>query len=231
MPEAVVRHPAQPERRAAPRPRSWWVKSWVRALEEAAYGHADLRTGRALARSGRIGAITLSADGFVASVEDPDGMWTASGALAPLGEPEVEGLCEALEAESGRIGALLSGDLPHGLVEHAEEAGVELLPFSGELATTCTCQAWADPCVHALAVLYQLGWVLEDDPLVLMHLRGLSRAELLARLERRASVTADGGTDPDEPDAPDLDTAADAALRATRMLELTEQGEAFDHLL
>ncbi len=39
-----------------------------------------------------------------------------------------EALVETVAAEAGRIAALLAGDLPHALVEHAEEAGVELLP-------------------------------------------------------------------------------------------------------
>ncbi len=38
--------------------------------------------------------------------------------------------------------------------------------------------------MHALAVLYQLTWLLEDDPFVLLQLRGLPRDDLLARLHR-----------------------------------------------
>ena len=62
-------------------------------------------------------------------------------------------LVEVVAAEAGRAPALLAGELPHPLVEHAEEAGVELLPFGGELEASCTCDAWLDPCVHALALM------------------------------------------------------------------------------
>ena len=82
------------------------------------------------------------------------------------------------------MAALLAGDLPHTLVEHAEQAGVELLPFGGELATRCTCEPWADPCHHALAVLQQLTWLIEADPFVLIALRGVGRDDLLARVHR-----------------------------------------------
>ena len=95
-----------------------------------------------------------------------------------------------MAAEAGRVAALLAGDLPHTLVEHAEEAGVELLPYGGELGSTCTCDAWTDPCPHALAVLYQLAWLVEADPFVLLHLRGLARDDLLARLHDRAESPA-----------------------------------------
>ena len=97
-----------------------------------------------------------------------------------------------MAAEAGRVAALLAGDLPHTLVEHAEEAGVELLPYGGELGSTCTCDAWIDPCPHALAVMYQLAWLVEDDPFVLLHLRGLARDDLLARLHEPGRVAAHG---------------------------------------
>jgi uncharacterized Zn finger protein len=119
------------------------------------------------------------------------------------------------------MAALLAGDLPFTLVEHAEEAGVELLPYGGELQTGCSCVPWADPCGHALAVLYQVAWLLDDDPLVLLQLRGLDRDELLARLHARAP----GPTDDD------LDEGLDAAVRAARVLELLEDPDRpVDHL-
>jgi uncharacterized Zn finger protein len=131
--------------------------------------------------------------------------------LPPLDPAAVETLVEAVAAEAGRVAALLVGDLPHALVEHAEEAGVELLPYGGELGATCTCEAWTDPCPHALAVMYQLAWLLEDDPFVLLHLRGLARDDLLALLHKRTETPA-------EPEDPDVDIALDAALRAAALL-------------
>ena len=106
-------------------------------------------------------------------------------------------LVELIAAEAGRIGALMSGDLPHPFVEAVEEAGVELLPYGGELGSACTCDAWLDPCPHALAVLTQLAWLIQRDPFVLFQLRGLARDEVLARLHalsqaRPATRAADG---------------------------------------
>jgi uncharacterized Zn finger protein len=154
-----------------------------------------------------------------------------------LDGPARDTLVEIVAAENGRIAALLAGDLPHLLVEHAEEAGVELLPYGGELGSACTCPAWVDPCVHALAVLYQLTWLLEADPFVLLRLRGLPRDELLARLHARGSGTgagaarAAGADDDPEPGADDVETALDAALRAARLLDLLDDPDRpVDHL-
>ena len=102
--------------------------------------------------------------------------------MAVLDPASVDALVEVVAAETGRIGALLAGELPHDLVEHAEETGAELLPTGQDVETSCTCDAWLDPCPHALAVLLQAGWLVEADPFVLFALRGLPRDDLVARL-------------------------------------------------
>ncbi|MCD4523631.1 SWIM zinc finger family protein [Nocardioides sp. cx-173] len=217
-------------RRGAARATRWWGKAWVRAVEEAAYTETDLRAGRALARAGRVGGITVDVGGFVASVEDDGSLVTASGTVPVLDQAGRDALVETVAAESGRVAALLAGDLPHSLVEHADQMGVELLPYGAELATTCTCDFWADPCPHALAVLYQLTWLVEADPFVLLHLRGLPREQLLADLHAR-TVTASPEEGAATGHADDVDTALDAAVRAARILELLDDPtRAVDHL-
>ena len=209
----TVVHPRTPPRRGAARATSWWAKAWVRALEEASYSAADLGRARTISRSGRIGQISVEPGRFVAAVEDEDGLWAVLGTLPQLDPGSREALVEAVAAEAGRVAALLAGELPHALVEHAEEAGVELLPYGGELGSTCTCQAWTDPCPHALAVMYQLAWLIEDDPFVLLHLRGLARDDLLALLHERTETPAR-----EESEDPDVEVALDAALRAAALL-------------
>jgi uncharacterized Zn finger protein len=211
-PSTTVVLPASPPRRAAARASRWWGKAWVRAVEESSYSPADLLAGRSLARSGRIGQISVSPGRFVAAVEDAAGLWAVLGELPVLEPDAIEGLVEAVAAETGRVAVLLAGDLPYELVEHAEETGVELLPYGGELTTSCSCEAWADPCPHALAVMYQLAWLLDADPLVLFHLRGLPRDELLVRLHGLAPPRVVDLTEAD------LDTAAEAALLAAALL-------------
>jgi uncharacterized Zn finger protein len=226
---STVRHPRLPARRSSTRATTWWGKAWVRAVEESAYAEEDLAAGRRLARGGRIGGIAVEEGAWFAAVEDGDEVATVAGVLPRLDPEAVDALVETVAAEAGRVAALLAGELPHLLVEHAEEAGVELLPYGGELGAACTCAAWTDPCAHALGVLYQLTWLIEDDPFVLLHLRGVSREELLARLHERSAPPAA------EPEEPDVDAALDAALRAARLLELLEDPDAdparLDHLL
>ncbi|WP_028661347.1 hypothetical protein [Nocardioides insulae] len=212
-------HPRQSARRSV-KPATWWAKAWQRAVEEAAYDQGDLIAGRRLARAGRVGGIILDAGSYVAAVEDPGGLFSVAGTVPVLDDRSLDALVEAVAATPGRIAALLAGDLPHDLVEHAEELGAELLPYGGELGSVCTCDHWADPCPHALAVCTQVGWLLDTDPLVLFALRGLPRDDLLGRLHT-LSLTATAADGPDADDATeldDLDVALEAALRAHRLL-------------
>jgi uncharacterized Zn finger protein len=226
MGQPVV-HPRLAPRRSAARATRWWGKAWTRAVEESAYTETDLRTARGLARAGRVGGITVDTGSFAASVEDDGGLVTASGTVPVLDAASRSALVETVAAEAGRVAALLAGDLPHSLVEHAEQTGVELLPYGAELGASCTCGFWADPCPHALAVLYQLTWLLEADPFVLLHLRGMPRERLLADLHARTS----SGAEPAPAGADDVDTALDAAVRAARILELVDDPDrSIDHL-
>lgn len=228
----TVVHPRFGPRTQKARAGTWWGRAWVRAVEEASYSHSDLLVGRRLSRSGAVGQIMVEPGRFVASVEDGRGLWTVAGTIPVLDDADRDALVETVAAESGRVASLLAGDLPHTLVEHAEEAGVELLPFGTELAGDCTCDHWAQPCAHALAVLYQLTWLVEADPLVLFHLRGLPREDLLTRLHEH-TPRAESGSAEGDPDDPELEIAYDAALRAARALALLEEDPAarVEHLL
>ena len=208
---STVLHPRVPARRGGARATTWWGKAWVRAVEEAAYADADLAAARSLARAGHVGQIATEPGRYIASVEDARGLWTVDGTIPVLDAAGLAALVETVAAEAGRVAALLAGELPHDLVEQAEEAGAELLPSGPELGGTCGCDHWAEPCIHALAVLYQLAWLVDGDPLLLFQLRGLPRDGLLGRLHARRPVE----TEVDR----DLDLAVEAALYAARILD------------
>ncbi|WP_245644434.1 SWIM zinc finger family protein [Nocardioides jensenii] len=207
----------------------------ARAVEESAYHSTDLRAGRILARGGKVGAMTVDRGTLFAAVQQGDDAWTVSVAVPVLTVEATDTFVELVAAESGRIAGLLDGDLPHQLVEDAEDAGVELLPYGSEFSASCSCEAWAQPCPHGLAVLTQFTWLIDGDPLALLHLRGLSREQLLAALHDRTSRTPSGAaSDRDEVDEAtevDVEVGIDAARRAARILELLEQGEDVTSLL
>lgn len=219
-----VTHPRQPARRRTRLATTWWGKAWVRAVEEWAFTERDLVASRALARSGRIGSITVARGECVAAVATETDLWPVRLTVPTFDRHEVDALLEVVAAEAGRIASLLAGDLPHALAEEAEESGAELLPYGGEFGGSCGCPDWSEPCVHALAVAQQVAWLVDEDPFVLLHLRGLAKETLLAGVHDREPVAADPVDD-------DLAVALDAASRAARMLELLADPEgSVDHL-
>ena len=228
---STVTHPRFRARSGA-RGATWWSKAWGRAMEESAYAVEDLRAGRALARRGAVGHISVSEGGFVAPVDEGDDTFTVEAAVERLDAAATAMFVDVVSGGAGRIASLLAGDLPHPFVEAVEESGVELLPYAGELAWSCSCSAWMDPCRHALAVGTQVGWLVATDPFVLIQLRGLAREELLARLQALGGGATGGAGDDRGRGVDDLDTGLDAALRAARILEVADDPDrGIDHLV
>ena len=191
-------------RGAVPRSATWWGRAWVRILEETAVDAADLAAARTLARSGRLGAVMVLA-GMASVVVDRGGPTSVMAQLrvSRLDDAAWQSFAEELVREAGFTAALESGELPVDLVEYADQVGAELLPGPADLETACECDAWAQPCTHALALMYQLAWHLDGDPYALLLLRGRTREQLL-----EPSAVAD----------PALD---DVAARAAEILRLS----------
>lgn len=182
------------------RGQSWWARSWVRAMEEFALDAGPLKKGRAYARTGRVGPITVSPGAVQARVQDDDGeMYHTVVSLEPLTDDEWDRFLEALASRSGRLAALLAGEMPRDVVAAAVDSDVTLLPGIGDLETECDCPTWDLPCLHAAALSYQAGWLLDADPFVLFLLRGRSREQVLDALRgisaqgTLASATTAGG--------------------------------------
>ena len=234
-------HPRVPPRRSNARAATWWGKAWVRAVEEAAYAERDLARGPDPVPLGpdrrdqprRGGRLRRRGRGRRRPV---DGLRLGPGA----GRAGARHARRDRRRRGGRIAALLAGDLPHLLVEHAEEAGVELLPYGGELASGCTCAAWVDPCVHALARALPAHLAARGRPVrAAAAARAAPRRPARAAARRanasaRANAGGSGGGAGDDaagPGADDVETALDAALRAARLLDLLDDPDRpVDHL-
>ena len=215
--------PPEPHRRFSRKLKSWWGRAFWRAVEELAYDEPQLLHARALARSGRIGGLVVDTGRFAAGVGEEAGVWTVTGTVPPL---DADGRAAFLEVVAGRADTVLAGELPHDLVEHAEEAGIELVPYAVELGATCSCPAWqrasrhGGVCEHAIAVLAQVSDLLDQDPLVLLQLRGIGRDDL------RPRRAPDAEPERRDEQADEVEIALDAAVRAARLLaEAEDEGE------
>jgi uncharacterized Zn finger protein len=157
-------------------------------MEDATLDATLLRAGRRFAGSGRIGPITVAPGRVAATVEDPDGIFDVVVHLAELTDAEWDRFLDQVRAEAGHLAALLDREVPRSLVRSADAADVALLPTIGDLESECDCPEIGDPCSHAAGLCYQVAWLLDDDPFVLLLLRGRGADELLDVLGREPAA-------------------------------------------
>ncbi|MFF5445649.1 SWF or SNF family helicase [Streptomyces sp. NPDC012888] len=171
--------------------RTWWGHAWLRALEDSVLEGAQLRHGRRYARGGTVGAVSVRPGRLTAVVRERDGTAHRTDVLLQeFGAAEWDRLLTVAAGRAGHIAALLDRDVPPELAEDAAAAGVDLLPGIGDLEPRCDCGEW-DHCAHSAALCYQVARLLDQDPFVLLLLRGRSRRAVLAELEGRSAAGAE----------------------------------------
>ncbi|WP_030776920.1 SWF or SNF family helicase [Streptomyces sp. NRRL S-920] len=170
---------------------TWWGQAWLKALEDTALDAGQLKAGRRLARAGAVGAVSVRPGRITAVVQDRDGTPHRSDVLLQELSPEEWDRFLGMAIErAGHIAALLDRDMPPHLVEDSAAAGVELLPGIGDLEPECDCEAW-DHCGHTAALCYQVARLLDQDPFVLLLMRGRGERELLDELHVRSLARTD----------------------------------------
>ncbi|GAA3507130.1 SWF or SNF family helicase [Streptomyces showdoensis] len=172
--------------------RSWWGRAWLQALEDTALDGQQLKQGRRHARAGAVGAVSVRPGRITAVVQDPDGTaYRSDVLLQELSGAEWDRLVDLAVDSAGHIAALLDREMPPHLVEDASAAGLELLPGVGDLEPRCGCEAW-DHCPHTAALCYQVARLLDEDPFVLLLMRGRGERALLDALQERSAARAAG---------------------------------------
>ncbi|WP_189323346.1 SWIM zinc finger family protein [Streptomyces flaveus] len=183
---------------------TWWGDAWVRALEEAALDPARLARGRVYAGEGHVDAVTVTPGLVLAYVHGSRPRpYRVQIRMRTLTDEDWERFLDAAAERPGHIAALLDKDMPQSLAE----CGVELLPGPGDLEPHCSCPDFGHPCKHAAALCYQTARLLDEDPFVLLLLRGRGERELLDALSRRNAALAarsahagqKGGQEPELP--------------------------------
>lgn len=179
---------------------SWWGRAWLKALEDTALDLQQLKEGRRLAREGRVGAVSVRPGRITAVVSGRDGSTYRSDVLLQeLDGPEWDRFLGMAAERAGHIAALLDREMPPHLVEDAAAAGMDLLPGIGDLEPECTCEAW-DHCPHTAALCYQVARLLDQDPFVLLLMRGRGERRLLDELQERFAAPAGERDDADGAD-------------------------------
>ncbi|MDT0610857.1 SWIM zinc finger family protein [Streptomyces lancefieldiae] len=170
---------------------TWWGMAWLKALEDAAMDAGQVKTGRRLARAGAVGAVSVRPGRITAVVQDRDRTAHRADVLwEKLSDAQWDRFVDMAVERSGHVAALLDRDMPPHLVEDAAAAGIDLLPGLGDLEPECDCGAW-DHCGHTAALCYQVARLLDQDPFVLLLMRGREESAVLDALQAHGGASAE----------------------------------------
>lgn len=170
---------------ASTRPKGWAALRWMSTFDPLIDSHqAELARGRTLARSGRVRDLWFSPGLGSAEVVTNRHNHRVTVRVRVFEDLEWTRVVRQLLGHLEHIAVMLEGDLPEAFIEDLDRDGLPLLPALAEIDGVCDCGDFHMPCAHMAAVHNVIAEALDGDPFLLLTLRGLDRAQLLARLRR-----------------------------------------------
>ncbi|MCL6558288.1 MAG: SWIM zinc finger family protein, partial [Firmicutes bacterium] len=161
--------------------KTWWGNAWIEAMERIDYNTNRLPRGRRYAGGGMVKEIQVENGEVLARVKGSRPTpYRVKISLRKFDEKQ-KAKIKAVIAENPVLASQLSlGNLPEEMLAVLEKQKLRLLPASWkDLAASCSCPDWANPCKHLAAVYYLLANEIDKNPFIIFELRGLSAGELM----------------------------------------------------
>jgi uncharacterized Zn finger protein len=172
--------------------KTWWGKRFIEGLEEFTEPQS-LARGRPYLGSHRVENLRIEGNGVEARVRDRSnpysGIYEEPAYLTrvefvPIPEAAWIQAIGAIGQRAGCVARLLFNEMPDEVERALAGEGLSLLPRNpGDVAARCSCAESENPCRHVAGLYLLIAARLDHDPVLLFELRGLSRAELVRRLE------------------------------------------------
>jgi len=164
---------------------SWYSREFVRGIESVAE-KKRLNRGLACARDkeacklviepGRI-KIGISCSGY--TIRDVDFM------VSRFDQVKWDRLITTIAADAALTGALVSGDFTEYFVHELRKNDIDLLPsMSHDFHPYCNCGDQHDPCIHKIAAWYFVAEALDENPWILLTIKGRNRDEILQAVKK-----------------------------------------------
>ena len=177
--------------------RNWWARRWLTAMERL-LDSRRLARGRSYARAGQVLSLEEFPGGVTAKVQGSrPAPYRVTIKMTPLNNDQWNKVLNELSGRAIFAAQLLAGEMPAEIEDVFDAAGVSLFPDRlTDLRTDCPCPDYANPCKHVAAVHYILGDRFDEDPFLILRLRGRTQEQILAGLRSRRGVDApvDRGT-------------------------------------
>ncbi|HME55094.1 MAG TPA: SWIM zinc finger family protein [Candidatus Lokiarchaeia archaeon] len=178
--------------------KQWWSKKWIESLERFTIA-TRLTRGRSYARGGQVVSVDTSSGEVHAKVQGSQPRpYNVTIQLAKFDDQQWNAVL-ALMAQQARFSAkLLCGEMPPDIEDLFSQASLSLFPSSKkDLATDCSCPDVANPCKHVAAVHYLLAERFDEDPFLILELRGQSKQQIIEALRsRRTSIETECNPEP-----------------------------------
>lgn len=162
---------------------NWWSRRWVEIMEQC-IDSGRLARGKSYARKGQVVNIHIEPGLVTAFVQGSRKTpYQIRFGFETLSQEARELILFRFGESAALAAKLLAGEMPEEIEAIFKEAGTPLFPARETLRRfKCTCPDDATPCKHIIAVLLILGEELEDDPFLLLKLRGLDKESLISLL-------------------------------------------------
>jgi uncharacterized Zn finger protein/superfamily II DNA or RNA helicase len=161
--------------------KTWWGNAWIEAMERIDYNTNRLPRGRRYAAAGMVWEIKVENGEVLARVKGSRPTpYKVKINLKKFDQKQIETI-KAVIAENPVLASELSlGKLPEEMLALLDARKIRLLPASWkDLAASCSCPDWANPCKHLAAVYYLLANEIDKNPFIIFELRGVSAGELM----------------------------------------------------
>jgi uncharacterized Zn finger protein len=171
--------------------RTWWGDRFIQALE-AFTDDNRLKRGRSYASGGKVKSFEIDLNKITAKVRGSvnpyfgvykEPTYNIEIQITPIAKTHWNEAIQKLSSKASIISRLLLNEVPENIEDTFSHLGLHLLPHSSkDFKTKCSCPDYANPCKHIAGVYYLVASQLDNNPWLLFELRGLSKAELQAKL-------------------------------------------------
>ena len=173
--------------------RTWWGKNFIGAIEKLV-DSGRLSRGRSYARGKKVKSFTIkggTVDAKVRGSVNPyfgvykEPLYSTQIKFEPISRSKWNAVIAVIASKASLISRLLLNEIPDNIEDSFKLLDVNLLPRNRkDFKTSCSCPDYSNPCKHIAGVHYLLAAELDNDPFLLFELRGISREDLKAELEK-----------------------------------------------
>ena len=147
--------------------------------------------GLEFARKGQTAVLDIEPARIAAEVQDIEARPHAVRIeFPPIGREDWNRVVNSMAREARYAAKLVSGDISEEIAEPFAAAGITLLPEPSEITVRCGCGRIG--CRHLATIAYLVAERMEQDPLLVLTLRGLFGPRFLERLQEARLLATSG---------------------------------------